>query len=275
MCILFLHVDPDPKEGDYRLVIATNRDEFYRRPAQPAFKDEWNIIAGRDLEKGKEGGMWLGFRSSDQENGKGKKHRFSCLLNVTGAISENACGRGFIVSDYLKSQKEFPQYAKQLNEKTHSGFNFVAVELSKDDTTVFHHSNLPQSVSIYPGKQTLAFGNSPIYSPYTKVLIGRYQFLDILAKGLNKDELEKELIELLRDRTRHLPDLELHKRKPEAHEPLSSIFIEIDPPGYGTRTHTVILIDYNWNLEFIEYTMEEPINISNPKWNVTRIKSRL
>lgn len=49
MCILFIHVDPMPKEGGYRLVVASNRDEYYERPAAPMAKiDETTIIGGNE-----------------------------------------------------------------------------------------------------------------------------------------------------------------------------------------------------------------------------------
>lgn len=48
MCILFVHVDPNPEKGAYRLVLATNRDEYYKRPAMKAYIDnETNILGGR------------------------------------------------------------------------------------------------------------------------------------------------------------------------------------------------------------------------------------
>lgn len=46
MCILFIHIEPEPTEGKYRLIFAANRDETYDRPATPARKDENNIIGG-------------------------------------------------------------------------------------------------------------------------------------------------------------------------------------------------------------------------------------
>lgn len=47
MCILFIHINPNPKEGDYRLIVASNRDEYYERPATPVSKiDNTTIIGG-------------------------------------------------------------------------------------------------------------------------------------------------------------------------------------------------------------------------------------
>ena len=34
MCLLFLYLNPDPSVGPYKLVLASNRDEVYHRPAR-------------------------------------------------------------------------------------------------------------------------------------------------------------------------------------------------------------------------------------------------
>ena len=39
MCILFVYINPDPKPGEYKVILASNRDEMYKRPAKPAH--EW------------------------------------------------------------------------------------------------------------------------------------------------------------------------------------------------------------------------------------------
>lgn len=58
MCITFVFVNPDPKPGTFRLILAMNRDEGFGRPSAGAeFQDD--ILCGRDLTPGKEGGTWL------------------------------------------------------------------------------------------------------------------------------------------------------------------------------------------------------------------------
>lgn len=73
--------------------------------------------------------MWLGVSSKQQEDGKGKKFCFAAILNLTGNHSQNVCGRGVIVRDYLESNEDFSDYAKKLEETKFSGYNFVAAEL--------------------------------------------------------------------------------------------------------------------------------------------------
>ncbi|CAG9770121.1 unnamed protein product [Ceutorhynchus assimilis] len=282
MCILFLHTNPDPKEDEYRLIVATNRDEYLKRPAKTAYQcPKTSIISGRDMEPGREYGGWLGFVAKKfPENGTPSKYCFSCLTNLSGGEKlPNANGRGFLVMNYLEGQANFPEYIRALRKDKHvfGGFNLIGVELSKDGTTkTYHTSNQPQIDSEYTGKHTLGFGNSTIDSPYMKVLNGRASFLRIIEKGLKKEELKEELIALLKDKTKHLPDFELARRtnSPKALEALSSIFVE-PSPEYGTRTHTIVLVDKNWNAEFTEITLEDPISVENPEWTTTVISASL
>ena len=38
MCILFVYVNPNPEPGGYKIILASNRDEIFKRPAKPAHK---------------------------------------------------------------------------------------------------------------------------------------------------------------------------------------------------------------------------------------------
>ena len=50
-----------------------------------------------------------------------------------------------------------------------------------------------------------------------------------------------------------------------------SMFSQVEETGsylyVGTRTHTVIVIDAQNNVTFIEKTMESPINVEDIHWN--------
>lgn len=55
MCILFFVLNENAKgDGEYKLILASNRDEFYARPAQVAgpWEEDEFIIGGRDMEPG-------------------------------------------------------------------------------------------------------------------------------------------------------------------------------------------------------------------------------
>ncbi|CAH0549547.1 unnamed protein product [Brassicogethes aeneus] len=272
MCILFIYVDPNPDEGGYRLIIASNRDEYYRRPAKNAFLcEKTGIIGGRDMEPGREGGMWLGINSK-----KGGKFKFSALLNITGEKLENACGRGVLVKEFLEKDFSSNEYVDMLQHETKAfnGYNLVALELSKDEANIHSITNTPKIKTEYIGKHILGFGNSPVNVPLSKVNKGKSIFKSIIENSKTKEDLVKGLVELLKNEENFLPDEELQTRAPEAYKQLSSIFVKIGDQ-YGSRAHSIILVDYNWEIDFIEQALEQPIDPNNFTWLQSNIKSNL
>lgn len=86
---------------------------------------------GIDLEKGREGGTWLGMCNVNEEPKK-EKIRIGALLNVTGEERHaGALGRGFIVTNYLKNPKiNTENYIESLKlGQVYNAFNFVTVEV--------------------------------------------------------------------------------------------------------------------------------------------------
>lgn len=52
MCILFLHTDNNPAPNKFRLILASNRDEYYQRPTRQAnFWDEDPTVIGGTVYK--------------------------------------------------------------------------------------------------------------------------------------------------------------------------------------------------------------------------------
>jgi uncharacterized protein with NRDE domain len=73
--------------------------------------------------------------------------------------------------------------------------------------------------------------------------------------------------------SRFWPDEELSKRQPQWGHDLSHINVKMLKAGYGTRTHTIILIDADNNIDFYEETMMS----ENPggEWRTTHLQSHL
>jgi uncharacterized protein with NRDE domain len=48
MCILFLHTTKNPVPNEFRLILASNRDEYYERPAHQShiWDDDPTVIGG-------------------------------------------------------------------------------------------------------------------------------------------------------------------------------------------------------------------------------------
>ncbi|KAJ8891726.1 hypothetical protein PR048_004261 [Dryococelus australis] len=131
MCILFLYTNPDAETGQFRLIIATNRDEHFERPAKQAnFWEEFPaILGGRDMEPGREGGTWFAMS---------KKGRISTLLNVMGSTSTSTKGRGWIVPGYLNAEVSAEQHLSKLKDSAHeySLFNLLAVDVRYTDNFI-------------------------------------------------------------------------------------------------------------------------------------------
>ena len=104
MCLIIFSNKAHEK---YKLVIASNRDEFYERPTKPA--DFWDntpdILGGIDLTAG---GTWMGLT---------KKGKISMLTNYRDIknIRIDAPSRGHLVSDFLKNAKEGKEYLESIN----------------------------------------------------------------------------------------------------------------------------------------------------------------
>ncbi|XP_050070663.1 transport and Golgi organization protein 2 [Anopheles maculipalpis] len=294
MCILFVYVGDGSAPGRYRLVLASNRDEFYTRPAMSAAPWEENprVIGGRDMEPGREGGTWLAIGNHPEG-----RIKLGALLNVTGESKANVSnGRGPIVANFLTGELTGRAYSEQLLAEDNFGaFNFVSIELDATVSsggigeqecpegqahtipggTILHTSNAPHSIDTCKTGQALGFGNSTLDKPLQKVCRGREQFAEIVTRRnvpfADKDAFVDELMGLLRNDVRHFPDAELTRRAGQHAEFLSSINVRMPGGGYGSRTHTVILIDQSNHMEFIEETLigTDP---QTGEWITTRIE---
>ncbi|HWQ88382.1 MAG TPA: NRDE family protein, partial [Desulfitobacteriaceae bacterium] len=122
MCLYIFAYNTHPI---YRLIMASNRDEFYDRPTEKAYfwPSAPSVLAGRDLEMG---GTWMGIT---------KTGRFAALTNYRDSSPQviNANSRGTLVSNYLISDKTPQEYmADVINSRAgYNGFNLLAADLSK------------------------------------------------------------------------------------------------------------------------------------------------
>lgn len=275
MCLIFIYTDPSPPKNGYRVVAVSNRDEFYSRPAKRAFHcKENNLVGGQDLEKGREGGMWFGISLKQTD---AFQFRLGCVLNLLGDdLQTDLEGRGAVVPNFLKTDLTTDEYLETLKEHQYNAYNFITIELKRDCVITSHHTNKPFSCEKFEGKQVLGFGNSTTSVPLQKVVNGRAKFKEIIRScgDVTKDELIKQLTQLLKHQEKYLPDPELARRTPWFND-LASIYVRKLDVEYGTRTHSILLIDYDWNVDFVELAMEEPIDANQPTWKTFNFNARL
>jgi len=236
MClILFAHgVHPD-----YPLVIAANRDEYYKRPtAKAAFwPDHPQILAGRDLECM---GTWLGVTRAG---------RFAALTNYRAPNERkiDAPSRGQLVSGFLISGREPRDYLEEIARLApqYNGFNLLIGDV---DRVFYFSSRLPSVQELPPGIHGLS--NHLLNTPWPKVERGKRR----LQAALAEEPSTEALLDLLHDREpvaqSELPDTGIG---PEMERVLSPALIV--SAQYGTRASTAVLFGQDGGISFSERTI--------------------
>ncbi|XP_017116255.1 transport and Golgi organization protein 2 isoform X2 [Drosophila elegans] len=261
MCVIFFCADSSPREGGYKLILASNRDEFFARATQSAAK--WpnadHVYGGIDLEPGREGGTWLAIGHA------AGFFKVGALLNLTGEPKpRDAVGRGMIVADFVTrsdDQHDIVEYNQSLFKDCtkYSAFNFVSIEIGSSSVParVKLLSNVPPTLEEFQNGQCYGFGNSLPHTPFEKVHHGKQEFEAIVREhgGSSVEDLSAHLMQLLRKKHKFWPDVELKRRAPNWGEGLSALNVHIAEHAYGSRTHTVILVDSHNKMHFIEETM--------------------
>jgi len=237
MCILFIAVNQHP---DYPLIIAANRDEFHERPtAQSHFwPDHKMLLAGRDLRAQ---GTWMGMN----RNG-----RISALTNVRDPqkILPEATSRGELVTHFLLNNDSQNKYLDtlQMTKDNYNGYNLLFGDWH--DLWVYNN-HTDQIDKLRPGFYGLS--NADLNSPWPKINQGVTQ---LKAHCLQSTKIDTDkLFDILLDQTQSTDDLLPKTGVPiDWERKLSSVFIK--SAEYGTRSATLLLIDRNDNVNWIEHT---------------------
>lgn len=237
MCLALLACNTHPR---YRLIIAANRDEFYRRPTAPAafWAEAPEVLAGRDLEKG---GTWLGVTTSG---------RFALVTNFRegGSNRGNARSRGELVSGFLIGAEPPHSYAtrRAKEDAEYNGYNLI---VGDTQALVYHSNRTHETRGLVDGIYGLS--NHLLDTPWPKVRRSKETLWGLLE--LEGGKLVTGLFDMLADHSRpgdeHLPDTGIGMAWERL---LSSAFIASD--DYGTRSSTVVLMDRDGGGTFIERT---------------------
>lgn len=237
MCLILLGYEVHP---EYRLILAANRDEYHDRPTAPAgFRnDAPELLAGRDLTHG---GTWLGITRSGRVAGitnyrDPSRHRHDAL------------SRGDLTTRFLRSDVSIEDYLRFLKREGEAYNDFNLLFGSVERLCCFsNRGDLPHDVS--PGIHTLS--NHLLDTQWPKSERGRKALSGLIAPGGMIHP--EELLLILSDRTPApddlLPDTGIGMKLERL---LSPMFIV--SPRYGTRSSTVILIDRDGNVTYVERT---------------------
>ncbi|MEC1715045.1 NRDE family protein [Schinkia azotoformans] len=226
MCLILFAYNVHPT---YKLIVAANRDEFYRRKTAPAhfWEDHPEILAGRDLEKM---GTWMGVT---------KNGRFAAVTNYRDPkeVTDGKLSRGELILNYLKSSKMPENYMKVMEESSelYPGYNLLVG--SPDE--LYYFSNITKkSMKIEPGIHGVS--NHLLNTEWPKVVHGKENLFNILTQ--KDDAMIESLFKILQNND-VAPDDRLPKTGVtiELERLLSSIFIKSE--GYGTRSSTVLFMN--------------------------------
>jgi uncharacterized protein with NRDE domain len=222
---------------DYKFIFAANRDEFYNRPTEQAefWNNHPNLLAGKDLLAG---GTWMGIT---------KLGRFAAITNFRDLknFRENTPSRGKLTLDFLANDINPEEYYERLKPdlRNYNGFNLLLGSFDE----LYYFSNMNNGLKkLEPGIYGLS--NALLDTHWPKVEKSK----QYLKKIIDQEEIHPwEVLNILIDtslaKDGELPDtgvgLELERL-------LSPVFTKMEK--YGTRCSTVVMVDENNNVKFVE-----------------------
>lgn len=236
MCISFIAIN---ESQHYPIILAFNRDEFYKRPAKQLrqWEDE-NLIAGLDEQSN---GTWMATDTGG---------RFAALTHFRDPKNHKTGmrSRGSLVPEFIRSQKSPSDFLSTLSSTRsyYNGYNMII----GDRNDVFYYSqrndtNQKLESGIY------GLSNGHLNSDWPKVNKG----LERIKEAIISDYSLNQILDLMLDSTlaedSQLPDTGVGYRIEKA---ISSIFVLT--PDYGTRTSSIYVHKNNGNKSFIERTFE-------------------
>ena len=160
-------------------------------------------------------------------------------------IHAQAPSRGKLVTDFLRDNTTGEKYLEKLipHARKYNGFSLIAGTVD----ALYYFSNYKDGI-ILLNSGLFGLSNHLLETPWPKVEKGKSRIQELLKPSVVQVEA---LYEVLSDEAissdDHLPDTGVGVERERA---LSAAFIK--SPGYGTRSSTVVMVDYNDNVSFHE-----------------------
>jgi uncharacterized protein with NRDE domain len=237
MCLITLAYRCHP---DYPLLVAANRDEFYRRPTAAAqfWAEAPRLLAGRDLEAG---GTWMGITECG---------RFAAVTNHRNPPSTppKPRSRGMLTLDYLLGAAPAPDYLQSLARRAgdYAGFNLVLA----DHSGLFYFSNVENRLRrLPPGVYSLS--NALLDANWPKQRRAARALAALIPGAVDHGELRATVSDRTPATDEELPDTGIGR---ELERALSSQFIVTG--DYGTRATTTLAIHRSRRVEFLEQSFK-------------------
>ncbi|HZE90250.1 MAG TPA: NRDE family protein [Rhizobacter sp.] len=233
MCLVAIAIDQSRR---FPLVLAANRDEFFKRPAArlgwwspaPGAPD---ILGGRDLEAG---GTWLGLTAQG---------RLALVTNVRNParVDPSAPSRGEIVPRWLAGDLSTDRFWMRTALAGHNGFNLIAADFRSGEC--FWASNCDAHPTRLE-RGLYGVSNASLDTPWPKVNALKQHLRDATNSAESLDALTAQLFDALADKAA-APDALLPATgvPREWEKVLSSAFIRSPDSSYGTRCSTLVVTE--------------------------------
>lgn len=252
MCLIALAIDQDRR---FPLVIATNRDEYFNRPA--ARLAWWtpdsggpSILGGRDMAAG---GTWLGMTTQG---------RLAMLTNVRESklrADPKAPSRGRIVPEWLSGREPPDRFWMRTALSGHNGFNLIAADFRLGDCFwVSNRAPYPRRLE----RGLYGLSNAALDTPWPKVLALKATLAEAIRSAPSVDGLSLLLFAALARRD-PAPDDALPATgvSREWERALSSTFIRTEDGAYGTRCSTLVITE-RVNRSLVTHVLERSFSPS-------------
>jgi len=244
----------------YPLVLAANRDEFYRRPTRTSrlWRQPADLLAGQDRQAG---GTWMGVRA----NG-----RFAAVTNIRAPYFRQPArhSRGQLVLNYLQTNlhaNDAQERAVKTWQPAHpwsdyGGFNLLFGLLPR--WLFFRSAEQLEAQPLTGGIYGLS--NASLNTPWPKVHQGKQR----LRQLLDNDEVRAEtLLTLLADTTpfndAELPDTGVGLAWERQLSPLM-----IRTEEYGTRSATAMILHRSGRLVWLERNFNHSDTIEDRRFEL-------
>lgn len=260
MCLVVFSLDQSSR---FPFVLASNRDEFYDRPA--ARLGWWEpegggpaILGGRDLS---EGGTWLGLTASG---------RLGLVTNVRNPAKMDALApsRGHLVTQWLKGDTDMSRLWPRLAMTGYNGFNMVALDFAEGECFWLNNERLyPERLQ----KGVFGLSNAELNTPWPKVQALKARLKAAMPAAVDAEDLANRLFSALADPAQ-AADAELPHTGVglEWERMLSSAFIKAPEFRYGTRASTVIITE-RVNKRVVTHVLERSFSAHSPMALMRRV----
>lgn len=253
----------------FPLILAANRDEYFQRPSEAArfWSDDPRILGGRDLVAG---GTWLGVD---------RRGRFTAVTNIREPPQqrEGVRSRGLLASEYLGEVETPGAYVQKLalHREQYDAFNFIAGDPGE---LWFLNSRGGEARRLPAG--VYGVSNGDLDCPWPKVETGKREMRRLLNAGISANGDRRPLPAIPAEAGIRTDDLSrgraiitdglfelLASRSIPADDQLPDTGVGIEwerilapicirAGRYGTRSSTVLIVQADGSVHFMERTFD-------------------